>query len=517
MMNVNRYRLSAAVAVVLLAASLLILVGMKKPAEAAFPGVNGKIVFESYRDGDAEIHTMDADGSNQTRLTSNTTFDGGGAWSPDGSEIAFTALRDGNAEIYVMNADGGGQTKLTNNVAFDGQPTWSPDGTRIAYLSDRDDSLNHFHDIWVMNADGSGTPQNITESLRAGQNVGDINTPEWSPDGTRIAFAAYIGSSQDIYTMNSDGSGTPSNLTISTVNYFNFGPSWSPNGARIAFAREGGAPPDVWVMNADGSDQTRLTSNTAANHRPSWSPDGTKIAFTSTRDGNYEVYTMNADGSNQVRLTTDLGANLSSDWGIASGDDTSPQLSLPADILSEATSVSGAVVSFDAEATDDVDGAVPVDCTPASGDTFPLGTTQVECTATDQAGNRATGSFNVTVLYAFGSGSGGGFSEPVSSSVLNTVKAGAGVPVKFGLGGDFGLDIFAQGYPTSKRIDCDTKLPTDPIEETVALSTSGLHYGAAAGQYVYNWKTDRAWSGTCRQLILGLGDGTFQKANFKFR
>ena len=61
-----------------------------------------------------------------------------------------------------------------------------------------------------------------------------------------------------------------------------------------------------------------------------------------------------------------------------------------------------------------------------------------------------------------------------------------------GLGGDFGLGIFATGYPTSKKISCDTQAVTDPIEETVAVTNSGLKYDPTAGQYNYNLKTEKA-------------------------
>ncbi|HUU97683.1 MAG TPA: hypothetical protein VM487_18260, partial [Phycisphaerae bacterium] len=84
------------------------------PAEAAFPGVNGKIAFTTGRDGNYEIYVMNPDGSGLTRLTSNAAIDEAPAWSPDGTEIAFQTNRDGNYEIYVMNADGSGQTNLTN-------------------------------------------------------------------------------------------------------------------------------------------------------------------------------------------------------------------------------------------------------------------------------------------------------------------------------------------------------------------------------------------------------------------
>ena len=202
---------------------------------------------------------------------------------------------------------------------------------------------------------------------------------------------------------------------------------------------------------------------------------------------------------------------------IPNTDTTPPQLNLPNRLSQTATSPNGATVSYTATATDDLDGDLPVDCSPASGSTFPLGTTTVNCSAEDAAGNVGTGSFEVSVVYDFGNGSGGGFSEPVSSSALNEMKAGAGVPLKFGLGADFGLDIFAAGYPTSRTSSCETGLPTDLVEETVTVSASGLRYDASAGHYIYVWRTDKAWSGNCREFVLKLKDGSEHTAKFVFK
>src|SRR5882724_6848758 len=83
---------------------------------------NGKIAFASNRDGDSEIFTMNADGTNQLQLTNNVSADNTPAWSPDGKKIAFLSNRDGNGEIYVMNADGSNQTRLTNNFVSDSSP-----------------------------------------------------------------------------------------------------------------------------------------------------------------------------------------------------------------------------------------------------------------------------------------------------------------------------------------------------------------------------------------------------------
>jgi Tol biopolymer transport system component len=84
-----------------------------------------KIAFDSSRDDPyGEIYVMNVDGSNPTRLTSNSGYDINAAWSPDSSEIAFQTDRDGNFEIYVMNADGSKQANLTRNPASDGDPAW---------------------------------------------------------------------------------------------------------------------------------------------------------------------------------------------------------------------------------------------------------------------------------------------------------------------------------------------------------------------------------------------------------
>ena len=133
-----------------------------------FPRENGKIAFSSNReDGSThQIYVMNADGSEQTRLTgtSDNTFP---SWSPDCKKIVFVSVRDQNDEIYVMNADGSEQTRLTRSPAYDTTPSWSPDGTKIVFSSGGE--------IFVMNADGSGKT-NITNNPRGFDWV-----PDWGP------------------------------------------------------------------------------------------------------------------------------------------------------------------------------------------------------------------------------------------------------------------------------------------------------------------------------------------------
>ena len=93
--------------------------------EPAWSPDGSKFAFHSERDGNWDICTINADGSNLVRLTNNVEFDYTPAWSPDGSKIAFGSYRDGNFEIYVMNADGSNRVNLTNNDELDTDPDWS--------------------------------------------------------------------------------------------------------------------------------------------------------------------------------------------------------------------------------------------------------------------------------------------------------------------------------------------------------------------------------------------------------
>jgi len=112
--------------------------GVAREAEAAFPGANGRIVFESDRTsgkgvnnptGDVEIFAMNRDGTGVTQLTKNTADDFDPSYSAKGDAILFSTNRDGNIEIYVMDSDGTDQIRLTDNTVTDITPTIAPDGT----------------------------------------------------------------------------------------------------------------------------------------------------------------------------------------------------------------------------------------------------------------------------------------------------------------------------------------------------------------------------------------------------
>jgi hypothetical protein len=129
-------------------------------------------------------------------------------------------------------------------------------------------------------------------------------------------------------------------------------------------------------------------------------------------------------------------------------------------------------------------------------------------TATDNAGNSRTVIHDYQVTYAFS----GFFSPVMNPPTLNKFKGGTAVPVKFSLHGNNGLSIFAAGSPQSQPIDCSTLSPTGSAQPTAGK----LSYNAKTDRYTYSWATSKTWVGTCRLLVVTLGDGTSHSANFTF-
>ena len=310
-----RRRVVGLVLLAMMLAASLLLAPAAKPAQAAFPGQNGKIAFHSNSGGNLDIHSLNPDGSNLTSHTFGPFKETEPSVSPDGKQIAWARdAGDGSGfNIYVQPADeppGVGEQFVVGSLKDDTQPSWSPDSKKIAFESNQDGN----DEIYLVDTNGNNQKRLTFDQRSDG-------APAFSPDGKKIAFQSNRDGNLEIYVMNAlDGS----NQTRLTKNFTatDFLPAFSPDGKKIAFASFRDGNFNIYKMNADGSSQKRLTKNAATDTSPTWSPDGKKIAFVSRRDGIDEIYRMNAkDGSKQKRITVTTDPkvffNGSPDWGVA--------------------------------------------------------------------------------------------------------------------------------------------------------------------------------------------------------
>jgi TolB protein len=225
-----------------------------------------KIAFMDRLKGATALYLMNADGSSVRLLTSNIFHDVNVAWSPDGSKLAFCSLTpergsDSQFSLHVINADGSNEVRLTGGS---GSATWSSDGKEIAFTT--------FQGIDVMDADGTDTRPLVR------LNSWVLNSVAWSPDGKEIMFGSNRASSGadgerqvrfTIEVISADGRDGRSARLLG----FGHKPSWSPDGSKIVFERTGAGVPttQIWVMSRNGTNATQLTDS-GTNWSPSWQP-----------------------------------------------------------------------------------------------------------------------------------------------------------------------------------------------------------------------------------------------------
>jgi hypothetical protein len=144
-------------------------------------------------------------------------------------------------------------------------------------------------------------------------------------------------------------------------------------------------------------------------------------------------------------------------------------------------------------------------------DTSTLRSGTFTVTATDLLNRTTTYTAHYSVIYKFN-----GFLSPIRNPPdFNVVKPGSSVPIKFGLNGNRGAQIFATGFPSSQPMSCNSTAPLDPVAETMPSGGSTLNYNSSTAIYTYSWKTDSRWTG-CRQLAVRFADGTTHIAFFRF-
>lgn len=222
------------------------------------------------------------------------------AIQPQGNEVVITAqLHDLRTLKPVLSrkytAEPRAARRVAHTLANDlvrwatGKP--GPFLTKIAFSSDRDGG--GAKEIYVMDFDGEGQRR-----ITFGKSL--ALAPDWSKEGSRLAFQAYAKGGPGLYILGKDG-GESRKIPVSTD--LNASPSFSPDGRTIAYCGAVKGNPEIFTVGVDGSGLKRLTDSPAIDATPRFTPNGREIAFTSNRQGSPQIYLMDVEGANVRRLT----------------------------------------------------------------------------------------------------------------------------------------------------------------------------------------------------------------------
>ena len=303
-------------AYVLLLLSLLLIVVLAALAVGAFQtepllplARNGVIVFtvQGNNHQAAGTHLINPDGSGDHGIESGRCP----TYSADGSVLAAVSY-EGAASLVVERADG---TPARTILLVDEPPTsvayaLSPDGTRVAWFKELADSV----ELWVAPLDG-GAPDRIL----SGDASSNYASPVWSPDGRRLAFAAFVSDpSTGVHVRSAidviDADGADLRRLTTRPALLDDGMSWSPDGQTIAYvglpdgqpasspgidpAPSAYPPRDIFVIGADGTGDREITHTPDTESQPEWSPDGEILAYKSSADGAvHRLTTVHMEGS----------------------------------------------------------------------------------------------------------------------------------------------------------------------------------------------------------------------------
>ena len=310
--------------------------------------VDAKIVFC----GGNYIYVMNDDGSGRRRLTNNTlSKDLHPRWSPDGKRIAFVRYMDKeqmqtSSEVFIMNADGTHQKRLTHNNVADKDPSWAPDGQHLAFDSGRGGNLrNGKSEVYVIEL-----VSQTVQRLAGGKDEQDSAAPDWSPDGTEIAYEEFISngvgfSHKNIYLMSANGEqqrplfpdpqkGVPTII-------MRFFPRWSADGQRILFNdckwRDGEQKCHLTVQRIGGrkTEIKAIKERLGDNRRTAgagWMENDRAIIFamklTDKPNPKYDLYRYVFETRSLRRLTRDASDERWPDW-IEGSLSVSPHGKLP--------------------------------------------------------------------------------------------------------------------------------------------------------------------------------------------
>jgi TolB protein len=227
---------------------------------------------------------MDQDGANPSYLTDGSTMVFAPRFSTKRQEITYMVLRPSGAAIYLKNLDTGREEVLGRfpDMTMTMAPRFSPDDSKVAFAAEKGGSSN----IYVMEL-ANHAVRRLTDGIA-------IDTsPSFSPDGSQIVFNSDRGGAPQLYVMSASGGGAH-RISFGSGRYT--APVWSPDGKLIAFVKQQGPSFSIGVMNPDGSGERILTTSYFADE-PVWAPNGRVIMFErKLGDGESRLWTVDVTG-----------------------------------------------------------------------------------------------------------------------------------------------------------------------------------------------------------------------------
>ena len=250
--------------------------------------------IRSSRLNSEDIYLISMQGGNLQQLTTDERRIHSFTWTADGREIVFSSNRGGGFSLWRVAVSGG----TPERVAVTGQNAYSPaisrQGNRLAYNVSFLDS-----NIWRFDLSGAGgrlnPPTRLIYSTR------QDHSPQFSPDGKKIAFVSDRSGSDELWVCESDGSHL---AQLTSFDDSTSGtPRWSPDGQQIAFDARLAGNSDIYVVSAEGGKPHPLTLETSHDVIPSWSRDGHWVYFCSNRSGAFQIWKLPASGGQAIQIT----------------------------------------------------------------------------------------------------------------------------------------------------------------------------------------------------------------------
>lgn len=253
--------------------------------------VNGKLAYVLLVKGVPTLYTMDADGSNQRRLTQSDRGESSPSWSPDGKAVAFFSMimDTGAQELHIIDIEHKRTVKLTGPGKDMGPApaSWSADGSRLAVLVADEKGKNQ---VFVVQRDGNGMRDVSSKFAPRGATFANL-----SPDGNKVVWVPDMRGRLPIIVTDIK-TGVSTDLTEGQT-AGNESPRWSPDGKLIAFASARGGEVDqrndIYVMDADGKNVRNVSRHPQEDFDPKWSADGHSLVFASLRNGTTQMFEVN--------------------------------------------------------------------------------------------------------------------------------------------------------------------------------------------------------------------------------